>query len=166
MKCHCFIFWLWFEKWSFDNVLIIREPLKASISLFYIFQQVTARRLWKKVYDELGGSPGSTSAATCTRKHYEKWGLILFQTASDLPITRYIITKTSVLRLVLPFERHMKGEDDRPLPTSKPRKPYKRNLDGKVQKAEKKRKRTNSDREMDSDVSRLISTSTRTKTVC
>uniref|UniRef100_A0A3B5KNI0 AT-rich interactive domain 5A n=1 Tax=Takifugu rubripes TaxID=31033 RepID=A0A3B5KNI0_TAKRU len=67
------------------------------------YDSVTARRLWKKVYDELGGSPGSTSAATCTRKHYEK--------------------------LVLPFERHMKGEDDRPLPTSKPRKPYKRNLD-------------------------------------
>lgn len=39
--------------------------------LFY--QQVTARRLWKKVYDELGGSPGSTSAATCTRRHYEKY---------------------------------------------------------------------------------------------
>lgn len=38
----------------------------------FIFPQVTARRLWKKVYDELGGSPGSTSAATCTRKHYEK----------------------------------------------------------------------------------------------
>ncbi|NXL00539.1 ARI5A protein, partial [Mesembrinibis cayennensis] len=33
--------------------------------------QVTGRRLWKNVYDELGGSPGSTSAATCTRRHYE-----------------------------------------------------------------------------------------------
>ncbi|NXX49672.1 ARI5A protein, partial [Tricholaema leucomelas] len=32
---------------------------------------VTGRRLWKHVYDELGGSPGSTSAATCTRRHYE-----------------------------------------------------------------------------------------------
>lgn len=35
--------------------------------------QVTGRRLWKNVYDELGGSPGSTSAATCTRRHYERW---------------------------------------------------------------------------------------------
>lgn len=43
-------------------------------------QQVTVRRLWKKVYDELGGSPGSTSAATCTRRHYEKWELIGFPT--------------------------------------------------------------------------------------
>jgi hypothetical protein len=39
--------------------------------------QVTARRLWKSVYDDLGGSPGSTSAATCTRRHYERWGLSL-----------------------------------------------------------------------------------------
>ncbi|XP_029016675.1 AT-rich interactive domain-containing protein 5A isoform X2 [Betta splendens] len=87
--------------------------------------QVTAGRYWKKVYDELGGSPGSTSAATCTRRHYE--------------------------RLVLPFERHIKGEEDKPLPPSKPRKPYKRNLDGKMSKAEVKRKRTQSDRELDSE---------------
>ncbi|KAK5871528.1 hypothetical protein PBY51_004407 [Eleginops maclovinus] len=90
------------------------------------YDSVTARRLWKKVYDELGGSPGSTSAATCTRRHYEK--------------------------LVLPFERHLKGEEDKPLPPSKPRKPYKRNSDGKVTKAEKKRKRTQSEREMDSEL--------------
>lgn len=80
------------------------------------YDSVTARRLWKKVYDELGGSPGSTSAATCTRRHYE--------------------------RLVLPFERHLKGEEDKPLPPSKPRKPYKRNLDGKIYKADGKRKKT------------------------
>ncbi|XP_042344918.1 AT-rich interactive domain-containing protein 5A [Plectropomus leopardus] len=90
------------------------------------YESVTARRLWKKVYDELGGSPGSTSAATCTRRHYEK--------------------------LVLPFERHLKGEEDRPLPPSKPRKPYKRNFEGKIPKAERKRKRTQSEREMDSEM--------------
>ncbi|XP_047446920.1 AT-rich interactive domain-containing protein 5A isoform X2 [Mugil cephalus] len=90
------------------------------------YDSVTARRLWKKVYDELGGSPGSTSAATCTRRHYE--------------------------RLVLPFERHIKGEDDKPLPPSKPRKPYKRNLDGKVSKAEGKRKRTHSERDIDPEL--------------
>ncbi|XP_012582771.1 PREDICTED: AT-rich interactive domain-containing protein 5A isoform X2 [Condylura cristata] len=61
--------------------------------------EVTGRRLWKNVYDELGGSPGSTSAATCTRRHYE--------------------------RLVLPYVRHLKGEDDKPLPPSKPKKQYK-----------------------------------------
>lgn len=59
-------------------------------------------------------------------------------------------------RLVLPFERRIKGEDDKPLPPSKPRKPYKRNLDGKVHKAEKKRKRTESDREMDPEVTYYI----------
>lgn len=53
---------------------------------------------------------------------------------------------------MLPFERHIKGEEDKPLPPSKPRKPYKRNLDGKVHKVERKRKRTQSDREMDSEV--------------
>nr|XP_023700851.1 AT-rich interactive domain-containing protein 5B-like isoform X1 [Paramormyrops kingsleyae] len=36
------------------------------------YEQVTTQRLWKRVYNELGGSPGSTSAATCTRRHYEK----------------------------------------------------------------------------------------------
>ncbi|XP_034548106.1 AT-rich interactive domain-containing protein 5A isoform X2 [Notolabrus celidotus] len=87
--------------------------------------QVTARRLWKKVYDELGGSPGSTSAATCTRRHYEK--------------------------LVLPFERHIKGEEDKPLPPSKPRKPYKRTLDSKLNKPEKKKKRSQLESEMDSE---------------
>ncbi|XP_061624518.1 AT-rich interactive domain-containing protein 5A isoform X2 [Phyllopteryx taeniolatus] len=93
------------------------------------YNSVTARRLWKKVYDELGGSPGSTSAATCTRRHYE--------------------------RLVLPYERHRRGEDDKPLPLSKPRKPYKRNSGGKTNKAEWKGKRNMSEREIDS--ARLLS---------
>lgn len=55
-------------------------------------------------------------------------------------------------RLVLPFERHIKGEDDKPLPPSKPRKPYKRNQEGKMNKADGKRKRSSSEREMDSEV--------------
>ena len=29
-------------------------------------------KAWKSVYDELGGNPQNTSAATCTRRHYEK----------------------------------------------------------------------------------------------
>nr|XP_043883054.1 AT-rich interactive domain-containing protein 5A isoform X1 [Solea senegalensis]XP_043883055.1 AT-rich interactive domain-containing protein 5A isoform X1 [Solea senegalensis] len=90
------------------------------------YESVTAQRLWKKVYDELGGSPGSTSAATCTRRHYE--------------------------RLVLPFERHIKGEEDKPLPLSKPRKLYKRNVESKVKKAEVKRSRSQLDAEMDSQI--------------
>ncbi|XP_028323147.1 AT-rich interactive domain-containing protein 5B isoform X2 [Gouania willdenowi] len=67
------------------------------------YHRVTNDRLWKVVYNELGGCPGSTSAATCTRRHYE--------------------------RLVLPYEEHLRaggGGDvdfkipDLPLPT-KPR---------------------------------------------
>ncbi|KAM9325671.1 AT-rich interactive domain-containing protein 5B [Gastrophryne carolinensis] len=61
------------------------------------YETITARRQWKHIYDELGGNPGSTSAATCTRRHYE--------------------------RLILPYERHLKGEEDKPLPPVKPRKP-------------------------------------------
>ncbi|XP_030649607.1 AT-rich interactive domain-containing protein 5B [Chanos chanos] len=47
------------------------------------YERVTSQRLWKTVYNELGGNPGSTSAATCTRRHYEK--------------------------LMLPYEQHLKG---------------------------------------------------------
>ncbi|CAF97094.1 unnamed protein product, partial [Tetraodon nigroviridis] len=60
------------------------------------YELITVRRQWKHVYDELGGNPSSTSAATCTRRHYE--------------------------RLLLPYERHLKGEQDKPLPLPKPRK--------------------------------------------
>ncbi|KPP73539.1 hypothetical protein Z043_107371 [Scleropages formosus] len=54
------------------------------------YSQVTAHQLWKQVYNELGGNPRSTSAATCTRRHYEK--------------------------LILPFEWHLRGKDDKDLP--------------------------------------------------
>ncbi|KAM9734421.1 AT-rich interaction domain 6 [Menidia menidia] len=47
------------------------------------YHQVTSRQLWKQVYNMLGGNPRSTSAATCTRRHYEK--------------------------LLLPFECNLKG---------------------------------------------------------
>lgn len=67
-------------------------------------------------------------------------------------------------RLVLPFERQMKGEEDKPLPPSKPRKPYKRNLDGKVHKTEKKRKRM--DREMDSEVNIYSNVKKKRKEIC
>lgn len=51
------------------------------------YQQVTAQQLWKKVYNILGGNPRSTSAATCTRRHYEK--------------------------LLLPYECHQAGYGDK-----------------------------------------------------
>ncbi|KAJ8013913.1 hypothetical protein DPEC_G00034760 [Dallia pectoralis] len=60
------------------------------------YDLITVRRQWKHVYDELGGNPGSTSAATCTRRHYE--------------------------RLLLPYERHTKGEKENPSPLAKPQK--------------------------------------------
>lgn len=36
------------------------------------YHAVTRQRQWKRVYDELGGAQSNTSAATCTRKHYER----------------------------------------------------------------------------------------------
>uniref|UniRef100_A0A8C5L9F3 AT-rich interaction domain 5A n=1 Tax=Jaculus jaculus TaxID=51337 RepID=A0A8C5L9F3_JACJA len=88
------------------------------------YELVTGRRLWKNVYDELGGSPGSTSAATCTRRHYE--------------------------RLVLPYVRHLKGEDDKPLPPSKPRKQYKMAKDLRVEDGATERpKKAKEERQME-----------------
>ncbi|RWS27971.1 AT-rich interactive domain-containing protein 5B-like protein, partial [Leptotrombidium deliense] len=67
------------------------------IDLFYLYtyaqklggyDKITCNKMWKRVYDELGGDPRSTSAATCTRRHYE--------------------------RLLLPFERYinyLRGKD-------------------------------------------------------
>ncbi|KAL0965372.1 hypothetical protein UPYG_G00280460 [Umbra pygmaea] len=49
------------------------------------YHQVTAQQMWKQVYNTLGGNPRSTSAATCTRRHYEK--------------------------LLLPYECHVSGGD-------------------------------------------------------
>nr|CAB3262997.1 uncharacterized protein LOC100186329 [Phallusia mammillata] len=48
------------------------------------YDMVTAKRLWKHVYDRMGGNPSCTSAATCTRKHFE--------------------------RLLLPFEMHLRQQ--------------------------------------------------------
>ncbi|XP_077162087.1 AT-rich interactive domain-containing protein 5A isoform X2 [Paroedura picta] len=89
------------------------------------YELVTGRRLWKNVYDMLGGSPGSTSAATCTRRHYE--------------------------RLVLPYVRHLKGEDDKPLPPVKPRKQYKISKEPKADKGNSavEKKRTKKEKSRD-----------------
>lgn len=77
-----------------DGVLACRQmspcnnshlaPLLAGTLPHLVPLQVTGRRLWKNVYDELGGSPGSTSAATCTRRHYERCGR-QFQDGPALP---------------------------------------------------------------------------------
>ncbi|KAF6722959.1 AT-rich interactive domain-containing protein 5B [Oryzias melastigma] len=58
------------------------------------YHQVTSHQLWKQVYNVLGGNPRSTSAATCTRRHYE--------------------------RLLLPYECHLKGILINAVPQPKP----------------------------------------------
>lgn len=59
------------------------------------YHQVTSQQLWKQVYNTLGGNPRSTSAATCTRRHYEK--------------------------LLLPYECHVKGVLMSALPPHQPK---------------------------------------------
>lgn len=53
----------------------------------------------------------------------------------------------SLSRLVLPFERHRRGEEDKPLPPSKPRKQYKRSNESKSSKAESRKRRRTSERD-------------------
>ncbi|XP_039615019.1 AT-rich interaction domain 6 [Polypterus senegalus] len=60
------------------------------------YKEVTTQQLWKQVYNRLGGNPRSTSAATCTRRHYEK--------------------------LILPYERHLRGQESETLPLPLPQK--------------------------------------------
>ena len=52
-----------------------------SVDLHLFFEKVkqvggydgcTQKKTWKQIYDDLGGNPSNTSAATCTRKHYER----------------------------------------------------------------------------------------------
>ncbi|XP_001641304.3 uncharacterized protein LOC5521514 isoform X2 [Nematostella vectensis] len=52
------------------------------------YEMVTSKRLWRQVYDALGGSTTITSAATYTRRHYE--------------------------RLLLPYERYVRGQLHKP----------------------------------------------------
>ncbi|QQP50447.1 Serine protease H6, partial [Caligus rogercresseyi] len=35
------------------------------------YEACMSKKLWKAVYDDIGGNPQNTSAATCTRRHYE-----------------------------------------------------------------------------------------------
>ncbi|KAK1176623.1 hypothetical protein AOXY_G1536 [Acipenser oxyrinchus oxyrinchus] len=69
-----------------------------TVQSFGGYDEVTKHQLWKQVYNKLGGNPRSTSAATCTRRHYEK--------------------------LILPFERHLMGGGSLALPQHRPQKRF------------------------------------------
>jgi len=43
-----------------------------------LLSQVVKKRLWKHVYDQMGGSSNYTSAATGTRRNYEKLVSLFF----------------------------------------------------------------------------------------
>ncbi|KAI3362124.1 hypothetical protein L3Q82_012451, partial [Scortum barcoo] len=78
------------------------------------YHQVTSQQLWKQVYNMLGGNPRSTSAATCTRRHYEK--------------------------LLLPYECHVKGISMNVLPQNQPKQhPYRKDDDDDGQRPAKRK---------------------------
>lgn len=56
---------------------------------------VTSSRLWKSIFDDISGHQSSTGAATIIRRHYE--------------------------RFLLPYARHIRGEEHKPLPVSERR---------------------------------------------
>ncbi|XP_032691074.1 uncharacterized protein LOC116853882 isoform X2 [Odontomachus brunneus] len=70
---------------SFMNSRVDLFLFYTKVQMLGGYDSVSAGRLWKTIYDDIGGNTGSTSAATITRRHYE--------------------------RLLLPYERYQRGED-------------------------------------------------------
>ena len=69
------------SKYPAPPSLCWSNKVVVSVDLHMFYQKVceqggydgcVSKKAWKFVYDELGGNPGNTSAATCTRRHYEK----------------------------------------------------------------------------------------------
>ncbi|KAL3278664.1 hypothetical protein HHI36_016200 [Cryptolaemus montrouzieri] len=85
------------------------------------YDTVTSSKLWKAIFDEISGHQNSTGAATIIRRHYE--------------------------RLLLPYERHIRGEEYKPLPV-----------------AERRRLKNKSDSKSESDTSEGACTSSGTST--
>ena len=78
LKLHILIFFFFFT--NIDKLIQSLLFFSVDLFLFYTkvqelggYDRVSRNRLWKAIYDELGGNAGSTSAATITRKHYERW---------------------------------------------------------------------------------------------
>lgn len=53
--------------------VFVTRTQRHNVQMKLNFYKVTTQQLWKQVYNILGGNPRSTSAATCTRRHYEKY---------------------------------------------------------------------------------------------
>ncbi|KAF3705521.1 AT-rich interactive domain-containing protein 5B [Channa argus] len=77
--------------------------------------KVTSDRLWKVVYNKLGGCPGSTSAATCTRRHYERssYNYPAKYTQTIQAEEKSLIVKSALFQLLkllmLPYEEHLRA---------------------------------------------------------
>ncbi|XP_046450396.1 uncharacterized protein LOC124198559 isoform X2 [Daphnia pulex] len=60
------------------------------------YEAAVANKQWKGIYIELGGHPSNTSAATCTRRHYEKLLLPYERHAMSLAAEESTMASTSV----------------------------------------------------------------------
>ncbi|XP_057367504.1 LOW QUALITY PROTEIN: uncharacterized protein LOC130688544 [Daphnia carinata] len=60
------------------------------------YEAAVANKQWKGIYIELGGHPSNTSAATCTRRHYEKLLLPYERHAMSLAAEESSTASTSV----------------------------------------------------------------------
>ncbi|XP_065821650.1 AT-rich interaction domain 6 [Labrus bergylta] len=79
------------------------------------YHQVTAQQMWKQVYNMLGGNPRSTSAATCTRRHYEKLLLPYECHRRGIPISLLPQHQPKTF----PFASFCKDESDGPRPAKR-----------------------------------------------
>ena len=59
------------------------------------YDKVCEKKLWKGLYDKLGGNPGNTSAATCTRRHYEKWVPVYASCLNTAQLRAHLLSKNS-----------------------------------------------------------------------
>lgn len=80
------------------------------------YENCTANRMWKTIFDELGGHHISTSAATIMRRHYERYFILNFNYQK---FGYYVFCP--FFRFLLPYERHLKGESHKPSTTSERR---------------------------------------------
>ena len=71
---------------SFYFILVDLHAFFEKVAKLGGYEGCVHGKAWKSVYDELGGNPQNTSAATCTRRHYERYFTNLSLTFCVIPL--------------------------------------------------------------------------------
>ena len=71
---------------SFYFILVDLHAFFEKVAKLGGYEGCVHGKAWKSVYDELGGNPQNTSAATCTRRHYERYFTKLSLTFCVIPL--------------------------------------------------------------------------------